>query len=108
MVYPDSDCWDNHGSVDSSNYMTKDGLYPTVFMAMINRLTGGSGSSGSSGLASLPYLSANADTITFQGFSAGCHFSHTMQVIHSATVKGTGLFECGPYMSQFADFSNNS
>ena len=31
-----------------------------------------------------------------------------MQVIHSATVKGTGLFECGPYMSKFADFSNNS
>ena len=40
MVYPDSECWDNHGKVDEDNYMTKEGLYPRVFMKMIERLTG--------------------------------------------------------------------
>ena len=39
MVYPDSECWDNHGSVDEDNFMTKDGLYPRTFMNMIDRLT---------------------------------------------------------------------
>ena len=39
MVYPDSECWDNHGSVDEDNFMTKDGLYPRTFMNMIERLT---------------------------------------------------------------------
>ena len=56
----------------------------------------------------LPNLSADANSITFQGFSAGCQFSHMMQVIHSTTIKGTGLYECGPYGSQFADFSDSA
>ena len=39
MVYPDSRCWDNHGDIDSSNYLTKEGLYPQIFKMMICRLT---------------------------------------------------------------------
>ena len=39
MVYPDSECWDNHGEVDGENYMTREGLYPRVFMKMIEIMT---------------------------------------------------------------------
>ena len=52
----------------------------------------------------LPYLNGASDTITFSGHSAGCQFSHTMQIIHSATIKGTGLMECGPYSMRNPDF----
>ena len=39
IVYPESDCWDNHGDVDSDHYLTRDGLYPRVFMNMIAKMT---------------------------------------------------------------------
>ena len=39
MVYPASECWDNHGKVDKENFLTKEGLYPRTFMNMIDRLT---------------------------------------------------------------------
>ena len=52
----------------------------------------------------LPFLNGNANTITFSGHSAGCQFSHTMQVIHSATVKGACIMECGPYSTDLPDF----
>ena len=39
MVYPRSyAAWDYKGEIDEDNYMTKDGVYPRVIMAMIERL----------------------------------------------------------------------
>ena len=52
----------------------------------------------------LPALGGDIDTITFSGHSAGCQFSHTMQVIHSDVIKGAALMECGPYSTDLADF----
>ena len=45
----------------------------------------------------LPYMSANPDTITISGMSAGCYMSERMTYIHSDTIKGSALFECMPY-----------
>ena len=53
---------------------------------------------------SLPYLNGNLGTITFSGHSAGCQFSNTMLVIHSSTIKGAGLMECGPYGLDLSDY----
>ena len=39
MIYPDSECWDNHGAVDSENYLGNEGAVPWMFMSMICRLT---------------------------------------------------------------------
>ena len=39
IVYPESECWDNHGDQDSDNYLTKEGIYPRTFDNMIRRLT---------------------------------------------------------------------
>ena len=39
IVYPESTCWDNHGDVDEENWLTSDGLYPRVFMNMVDKLT---------------------------------------------------------------------
>ena len=52
----------------------------------------------------LPYLNGNLGTITFSGHSAGCQFSNTMLVIHSSTIKGAGLMECGPYGLDLPDY----
>ena len=52
----------------------------------------------------LPYLNGQISTLTFAGHSAGCQFSNTMLVIHSATIKGAGLMECGPYALDLPDF----
>ena len=52
----------------------------------------------------LAYLNANIDTVTFSGHSAGCQFSNTMLVIHSATIKGAGLMQCGPYSLDLPDY----
>ena len=54
--------------------------------------------------ARLPALGGDINTITFSGHSAGCQFSHTMQVIHSDIVKGASLMECGPYSTDLPDF----
>lgn len=42
--------------------------------------------------------------MTVSGHSAGCQFSHTMQVIYSESIHGAGLMECGPYSTDFGDF----
>ena len=42
-------------------------------------------------------MSANPDTITISGMSAGCYMSELMTFIHSDTIKGSTLFECFPY-----------
>ena len=34
--------------------------------------------------------------------------SHTLQVIHPTIVTGAGLFQCGPYGSQFSDFADSN
>ena len=39
VVYPYSQCWNAWGKVDTTNWLTKDGLYPKALMAMICRLT---------------------------------------------------------------------
>ena len=39
IIYPESECWDNHGDYDSDNYLTKSGLYPQFFMNIISALT---------------------------------------------------------------------
>ena len=52
----------------------------------------------------LPHLNGQLSTLTFSGHSAGCQFSETMLIIHSATVKGAGLMECGPYTLDLPDF----
>ena len=46
----------------------------------------------------LPAMGANPDTITISGFSSGSYMTNQMQVIHSSTFKGAGMFEGGPYM----------
>lgn len=44
LVYPESHCWNAGGNVEQAEgaYLTKDGLYPKAFMAMICRLTSAS------------------------------------------------------------------
>ena len=46
---------------------------------------------------SLPYLNAEANTVTFSGFSAGCFMSHQMSIIYPDEIAGVGLFCCWPY-----------
>lgn len=39
MVYPRTDAiWDNYGEIDEDNYMNRDGVYPQIVKAMIERL----------------------------------------------------------------------
>ena len=45
----------------------------------------------------LPYLNAEANTVTFSGFSAGCFMSHQMSIIYPDEIAGVGLFCCWPY-----------
>ena len=45
----------------------------------------------------LPYMSANPDTITVSGMSAGCYMSELLTFIHSDTIKGSALFQCFSY-----------
>lgn len=45
----------------------------------------------------LPYLNAEASSVTFSGFSAGCFMSHQMSIIYPDEVAGVGLFCCWPY-----------
>lgn len=42
--------------------------------------------------------------MTVSGHSAGCQFSHTIQVIHSTKIHGANMMECGPYSTDFGDF----
>jgi len=42
-------------------------------------------------------MGINPDTITFSGLSGGSYMATTMHVIHSETIKGTGLIVGGPY-----------
>ena len=46
---------------------------------------------------SLPPMNADADTITFSGFSSGAFMSTNMHVIYSDTIKGVGLTSGGVY-----------
>ena len=39
VLYPDSRCHNINGSVDEGTWLTKDGVYPETYMAMIDRLT---------------------------------------------------------------------
>jgi hypothetical protein len=55
-------------------------------------------------LESLPYLNADFSTVTVSGHSAGCQWSQTMQVVHSDTIKGSTLVQCGPYGTDLPDF----
>ena len=45
----------------------------------------------------LPFMKADPDTVTVSGYSAGCYMAELMQIIHSDTIKGSGLFQCHPY-----------
>ena len=55
----------------------------------------------------LPFMSADPNSITVSGFSAGCFMSEKLTYIHSSTIKGAALFECLPYgvmyVSEFLD-----
>ena len=44
LVYPESHCWNADNTVEQAEgaYLTKNGLYPKAFMAMICRLTSAS------------------------------------------------------------------
>ena len=39
MVYPETRCWDNHGTIDPQNYKTNEGILNQAFEKMIERLT---------------------------------------------------------------------
>ena len=45
----------------------------------------------------LPYMNADANSVTISGHSAGCYMAHKMNIVNSATIKGAGLFQCWPY-----------
>ena len=49
------------------------------------------------GNITLPYMNADANSVTVSGHSAGCYMSDQMMMIHSATIKGAGLFQCWPF-----------
>ena len=40
----------------------------------------------------LPYMNADANSVTISGHSAGCYMSDQMQIVHSETIKGAALF----------------
>ena len=42
-------------------------------------------------------MGADPRTVTVSGHSAGCLMAHRMNIVHSDTIKGAGLFECWPY-----------
>jgi hypothetical protein len=48
-------------------------------------------------------MSANPDTITVSGMSAGCYMSELLTFIHSDTIKGSALFQCFPYGIYYYD-----
>ena len=45
----------------------------------------------------LPYMNADADSVTVSGFGAGCAMAELMMIVHSESIKGAGLFQCIPY-----------
>ena len=45
----------------------------------------------------LPYMDADADSVTVSGFGAGCTMSELMMIVHSESIRGAGLFQCIPY-----------
>ena len=45
----------------------------------------------------LPFMRADPNSVTVSGYSAGCYMAELMQIIHSDTIKGAGLFQCHPY-----------
>lgn len=57
---------------------------------------------------SLPYMNADANSVTVSGHSAGCHMSERMLMIHSSTIKGAGLFACWPYGVDFDDIHTSN
>ena len=47
---------------------------------------------GSSSKIILPYMDADASSITVSGHSAGCYMSERLMIIHSDIINGAGLF----------------
>ena len=43
---------------------------------------------------SLPYMSADPNSVTVSGHSAGCYMAQEMAIVKSATIHGAGLFQC--------------
>ena len=41
------------------------------------------------------------------GFDAGCLFAHSMQIMESIMIQGTVLVECGPYGTDFTDWTTS-
>lgn len=56
----------------------------------------------------MPTLYGNPNTVTVSGQSSGGHLAHRLQVIYSDKIKGSSLFQCGPYGTEYDQYADGT